>query len=108
MLLASETHNEFGRLRCYFEDVPGSADTYEFKTTRDAAPVLSRLWQPDSVPQLRAGRETARGSAVSATIETARRVLQDDGDGRCHRVRGLCVGRYGIKIDECGLVETEA
>lgn len=44
LMLATEIHNEFGRLRCYFDAVLGSAHTYEFKTTRDAAPLLPGLY----------------------------------------------------------------
>lgn len=44
LMLATEIHNEFGRLRCYFEMIPGSAHTYEFKTTRDAVPLLPGLY----------------------------------------------------------------
>lgn len=40
ILLATEIHDEFGRLRCYFDEVAGSANTYEFQTTRAAAPLL--------------------------------------------------------------------
>ncbi|KAL0634475.1 hypothetical protein Q9L58_006564 [Maublancomyces gigas] len=40
LMLASEIHDEFGKLRCYFEEVEDTPHTYVFKTTRDAAPLL--------------------------------------------------------------------
>lgn len=36
MLLASELHDEFGRLRCYMEELPGRPNMYAVKTVRGA------------------------------------------------------------------------
>lgn len=39
MLLTSELHDEFGKLRCYMQEVPGRVNTYVIKTTRGATPL---------------------------------------------------------------------
>lgn len=36
MILVSDIHDEFGKLRCYLEEIPGSANSYTFKTTTGA------------------------------------------------------------------------
>lgn len=36
MILVTDIHDEFGRLRCYFEEVKGRPDSYTFVTTAGA------------------------------------------------------------------------
>lgn len=49
MILASDIHDEFGKLLCYLEEVPDCPNCYTFKTTSGAAELLPGLYPKTEV-----------------------------------------------------------